>query len=117
MIAGDASSDAIDHEPVMLAEIIQGLTLENGNTVVDATAGRGGHAQAIAKMIGSTGTLVLLDRDQKILHLPAKEFGQCRKLQRWYPCTPTLQVLRRCSVGTHCAPTRFLRIWDLPAIK
>ncbi len=64
MIAGDASSDAIDHEPVMLAEIIQGLTLENGNTVLDATAGRGGHAQAIAKMIGSTGTLVLLDRDQ-----------------------------------------------------
>ena len=62
MIEGDPSFDAIDHEPVMLAEIIQGLTLEMGNTVVDATAGRGGHAQAIAKMIGSTGTLVLIDR-------------------------------------------------------
>lgn len=67
MIEGDPSFDAVDHEPVMLAEIIQGLTLEMGNTVVDATAGRGGHAQAIAKMIGSTGTLVLLDRDQKNL--------------------------------------------------
>ena len=56
--------EIIDHLPVLLKEIVQALALEVGNTVVDATAGRGGHAQAIAKVIGSQGTLVLLDRDQ-----------------------------------------------------
>ena len=62
-----ASDDAIAHEPVMVREIIQGLALEVGNTVVDATAGRGGHAQAIAQAIGSGGTLVLLDLDENNL--------------------------------------------------
>ena len=59
-----SDGDIIDHQPVMLQEIVQGLELKVGNTVVDATAGRGGHAQAIAKVIGSQGTLVLLDLDQ-----------------------------------------------------
>jgi 16S rRNA (cytosine1402-N4)-methyltransferase len=62
-----ASDDAIAHEPVMVREIIQGLALEVGNTVVDATAGRGGHAQAIAQAIGSGGTLLLLDLDENNL--------------------------------------------------
>ena len=62
-----ASDDVIAHEPVMVREIIQGLALEVGNTVVDATAGRGGHAQAIAQAIGSGGTLVLLDLDENNL--------------------------------------------------
>lgn len=64
MSVGDAPHDPIDHEPVMLREIIQGLDLESGNTVVDATAGRGGHAQAIARAIGRQGTLLLLDLDE-----------------------------------------------------
>ncbi len=64
MSVGDAPHDPIDHEPVMLREIIQGLDLESGNTVVDATAGRGGHAQAIARAIGRQGTLLLLDVDE-----------------------------------------------------
>ncbi|MSR34555.1 MAG: 16S rRNA (cytosine(1402)-N(4))-methyltransferase [Phycisphaerales bacterium] len=62
-MADDVSDEAIAHQPVMVHEIVQGLALEMGNTVVDATAGRGGHAQAIAEAIGSSGTLLLMDLD------------------------------------------------------
>ncbi len=72
MSVSDALPEIIDHEPVMLREIIDGLALNSGNMVVDATAGRGGHAQAIAKLIGSNGTLLLLDRDQNNLRFASE---------------------------------------------
>ena len=53
--------DQSKHLPVLLEEAISSLKLNNGQTVVDATLGFGGHALAIAKVIGNEGTLVGFD--------------------------------------------------------
>ncbi len=51
------------HKPVLLQQTIDLLGLETGEVVIDMTAGYGGHAQAILDNIGSTGRLILVDRD------------------------------------------------------
>lgn len=51
------------HVPVLLSEVIEGLRLEAGMTVVDATLGNAGHAEVIAGIIGKTGHLVGFDAD------------------------------------------------------
>ena len=51
------------HLPVMLREVLEFLAPLPGNVVVDATAGYGGHAVAIAEVLGSDGFLLGLDQD------------------------------------------------------
>lgn len=51
------------HIPVLLPEVLQYLDLGAGDTVLDATIGSAGYAQAIATSIGEEGTLVGTDAD------------------------------------------------------
>jgi len=53
----------MDHEPVLAPELTSLLAPEPGQTAVDCTFGAGGHARAIAAQLGSTGTLIAIDRD------------------------------------------------------
>jgi len=53
----------VGHVPVMGGEVVEGLAPAPGEVAVDCTAGRGGHAAALASAIGSRGTLVLFDLD------------------------------------------------------
>ena len=48
-------------------EVISGLALAEGMTVLDATLGGAGHAEAISEQIGSRGTLIGLDQDPDAL--------------------------------------------------
>ncbi|MBI1347753.1 16S rRNA (cytosine(1402)-N(4))-methyltransferase RsmH [bacterium] len=51
------------HIPVLMREVLRGLELSAGLTVVDGTFGGGGHARKILEAIGPTGRLIGLDRD------------------------------------------------------
>lgn len=51
------------HVPVLAAELIDVTGPRRGETVVDCTFGAGGHARLIADRLGSTGTLICIDRD------------------------------------------------------
>jgi 16S rRNA (cytosine1402-N4)-methyltransferase len=53
----------ITHIPVLAGELIDALDPQTGQTVVDATAGGGGHARLVAERLGPTGTLIGIDRD------------------------------------------------------
>jgi 16S rRNA (cytosine1402-N4)-methyltransferase len=55
--------EAMTHEPVLAPELTSLLAPEPGQTAVDCTFGGGGHARAIAAQLGSTGTLIAIDRD------------------------------------------------------
>lgn len=59
------------HLPVLLAEIVAVLRPGSGDVYADATAGRGGHASAIATAIGSSGGIVLNDADAENLAFAA----------------------------------------------
>ena len=64
---------AAGHEPVLVNEVIQFLQPRPGDTLIDCTLGRAGHASAIAPLLGPTGTYVGLDVDPNNL-----EFAQQR---------------------------------------
>lgn len=51
------------HEPVLLAEVLDGLQPRPGQVFVDCTLGRAGHALAISERLGPTGLLIGLDVD------------------------------------------------------
>ncbi len=51
------------HVPVLLHEVIDALAPKEGEIVLDATLGGGGHARALAERIGKKGTLIGLDAD------------------------------------------------------
>lgn len=68
-----------DHTPVMLKEVVESLSLEEGLVVVDATFGFAGHAREVLKKIGKTGKLIGFERDKQIFEKSrvALEGGNC----------------------------------------
>jgi 16S rRNA (cytosine1402-N4)-methyltransferase len=55
--------DEIGHEPVLAAEVIDVLAPRAGQTLIDCTLGRGGHASLIAPLLGAAGLIVGIDVD------------------------------------------------------
>jgi len=55
------------HVPVLLDEALYHLNLKNGQTIIDATLGLGGHAEAILRKLGGKGKLIGIDRDGEAL--------------------------------------------------
>lgn len=51
------------HVPVLTAEIVEVLAPKPGQVYADATAGLGGHAAIIARLLGPSGTVILNDLD------------------------------------------------------
>jgi 16S rRNA (cytosine1402-N4)-methyltransferase len=56
---------ATEHRPVMLKEAVAALAPENGETVVDATFGGGGHARRILEKLAPDGRVFGIDRDPR----------------------------------------------------
>jgi len=55
------------HKPVLLNEVITFLDPQPGDFVIDGTVDGGGHAAAIVEHIGSSGTLLGLEWDERLL--------------------------------------------------
>ncbi len=55
--------EPMTHEPVLAPELTSLLGPEPGQTAIDCTFGAGGHARRIAAQLGSSGTLIAIDRD------------------------------------------------------
>ena len=53
----------VPHRPVLLEESLALLRVGSGATVVDATLGPGGHAEALFERIGPDGRVIGIDRD------------------------------------------------------
>ncbi len=59
----DPPGEPHGHVPVLAAELLELLDPKPGQTAIDCTFGDGGHARLVAERLGSTGTLVAIDRD------------------------------------------------------
>lgn len=57
------------HKPVMVDEVVSQLITSPDGIYVDATAGTGGHSEAILKQLDVKGRLVCVDRDQDTLEI------------------------------------------------
>ena len=60
------------HFPVLLEEAVAALAIKPDGIYVDATFGRGGHAQAILAALSARGRLVGIDRDPAAQHAAEK---------------------------------------------
>lgn len=57
------------HEPVLLEAVMGALAVGAGDTVVDGTAGGGGHTEVLLKAVGPDGHVLAFDRDAEALDL------------------------------------------------
>lgn len=62
-MATHSSPDTFTHIPVLLHEVVSHLAIQPGDVVIDCTAGRGGHSEALAKCLQGNGTILLCDLD------------------------------------------------------
>jgi 16S rRNA (cytosine1402-N4)-methyltransferase len=58
---------ASGHDPVLMNEVLEGLSAAEGKTIVDCTLGRAGHASEVVKRLGKTGRFIGLDVDPRNL--------------------------------------------------
>ena len=81
-----AASDPHGQRPVLLGEIVDLLAPLSGESVIDLTAGRGGHAVALGASVGAGGALTLFDRD------PANLAYACARVSAM-PAAPRVQAV------------------------
>ena len=62
----------VPHRSVLLRESLEALRVSPGATIVDATLGPGGHAEALLELVGAEGRVIGIDRDPDAIAL-AKE--------------------------------------------
>ncbi len=69
---GFQPENGVGHVPVLLRETLETVKPTLGEVYVDLTAGRGGHATAVARLLGPTGSVVLFDLDRGNLRYAAR---------------------------------------------
>src|SRR3989344_3362392 len=65
------------HIPVLLHETLTGLMPQKGDTVLDGTAGAGGHALAFCREVGERGTIIALDADEQAVARATENLKGC----------------------------------------
>jgi len=76
-----AADPTVGHVPVLVGEILTLLRPQPGQTCVDLTVGRGGHALAFASAVGREGTVIGVDLDEENLRFAESRVaaaGSCR---------------------------------------
>jgi 16S rRNA (cytosine1402-N4)-methyltransferase len=67
-------SDSV-HVPVMMDEVLHWIEPCSGKIIVDGTLGGGGHARAMAELVGPTGCIIGLDRDPGAVEAAEQSLG------------------------------------------
>jgi len=69
------SGAVANHAPVLLWQAVEALNVKADGVYLDATFGRGGHAQAILERLLADGRLLCLDRDARAVAAARARFG------------------------------------------
>jgi len=65
----------LDHQPVLLKEVLQGLAVKPAGIYLDGTFSRGGHAAAILAQLGEQGRLIAMDQDPQAVAVATERFA------------------------------------------
>ena len=74
MKTGSMQDLALNHIPVMSAEILSYMEIESDGIYIDGTIGPGGHATSILNNLGKHGKLIGIDRDEEALKICNENF-------------------------------------------
>ncbi len=97
------------HTPVLLHEVITVLALAPHDVVVDATAGGGGHAEAILQILGPEGRYIGIDADMQALERVRARIGHDARVTLVHANFRTLREI----VETHTLPPVTKLLFDL----
>lgn len=100
MEENNAQNKPILHQPVLLHEVCDGLSLPRKRLVVDCTLGLGGHAKAILQNLAKTGKLIGFDLD-------AEHIKEAKKKLRSYGSRVTYVNANFSSLKDQLAKTRY----------
>lgn len=75
MVACKMNEQVDLHKPVLLEEVIANLSIKADGVYVDATFGRGGHAQAILNQLGPDGRLLAIDKDPTAIAVAQQRYA------------------------------------------
>jgi 16S rRNA (cytosine1402-N4)-methyltransferase len=66
---------ALEHRPVLLAEVLTALQVQPAGIYLDGTFGRGGHAAEVLTRLGPEGRLLATDRDPEAVATAQQRFA------------------------------------------
>lgn len=100
------------HNPVLLAECLDGLNIQPNGTYVDVTFGGGGHSRAILERLGPGGRLLAFDQDadaranaalfdDKRLTFVAANFRNLKRYLRLYGFREVDGILADLGISSH----------------
>ncbi|WP_342220662.1 16S rRNA (cytosine(1402)-N(4))-methyltransferase RsmH [Rickettsiella endosymbiont of Miltochrista miniata] len=69
------------HQPVLLAEVIEYLDIAADGIYIDATFGRGGHAGQILSNLGEKGRLIAIDKDPAAVAYAQQQWGHDKRFK------------------------------------
>ena len=75
MVACRMNNTLYQHQPVLQHEVLTHLQIKPSGIYVDATFGRGGHAQLILKQLGPQGLLFAMDKDPDAISFSKNAFA------------------------------------------
>jgi len=68
-------SETMPHIPVLLDEVLEGLSPLSGQRLIDGTLGAGGHTEAILKAVAPHGRVLALDADPSALEIARRRLA------------------------------------------
>jgi 16S rRNA (cytosine1402-N4)-methyltransferase len=98
------------HNPVMLAECIEGLSIKPDGIYVDLTFGGSGHSKEIIQKLGPDGRLIAFDQDDDTIEntikdprftLVTQNFRYMKNFLRFYNALPVDGVLADLGISSH----------------
>ena len=69
------------HQPVLLAEVVEYLAIDADGIYIDATFGRGGHAGEILRHLGKKGRLIAIDKDPAAVACAQQQWGHDKRFK------------------------------------
>lgn len=98
------------HNPVLLKETVEGLSIQPEGVYVDVTFGGGGHSKEILKQLGTKGKLIAFDQDKDALKnaiddprfmLIHENFRYLKRFLRFYGYSRVDGILGDFGVSSH----------------
>jgi len=98
------------HNPVLLRDSVDGLSIRPSGVYVDCTFGGGGHSRYILSLLGPNGKLVVFDKDEDArknapedsrLHFVASDFRFIRNYLKFLKISEVNGILADLGVSSH----------------